>query len=517
MTGFNQTLHIFRKDVRHLYPEITVSVCLVALFAWIAPAGWPGYMTKLPYPGVQFGAPQMIGTLLHALVPLSWLILISRVVHDESLVGDKQFWVTRPYTWYSLLAAKLLFIASFLCLPLLAAQIFLVHYAGLSVAATLPGLLLNLGGIILFFLLPFTVLASLTSSFGPLILLVLGGLLYLGVASLLTTWLMGNRVMPPYVAETWLVLLGVIPAGILLFQYIRRKTGLSQLLILATPVVFCGVMLLAPAKMLFAHVYPESPAMPAKVDLDPLKQQPTGGALFEVGSNMVMNLPIEVTGVTGMLEGNALRAELTAADGFHWSSPWQNVGIALKNGPSRIDVQIPASVVQRIGNETLTIRLSLAVTRLEPDSPVSFAIDEGDHAIPGGGVCSLAGEGGFTTPVCRYALHSPLSFVETEAGDELCPLDANAPTPPARMARATLGKHLNIFSFDPVLAEGMRLEMGEDPTGRPRMHPVCRGARTQITSTHEAGEEQIHVEQTGIELTPYLRHKASFGPQPIKR
>ena len=107
MTSFKQTLHILRKDLRHLAPEISVSLSLVALFAWIAPAAWPGYIGKMAYPGAQFGAPQIMGVFLHALIPISWLVLISRSVHDESLVGDKQFWVTRPYTWYSLLAAKL--------------------------------------------------------------------------------------------------------------------------------------------------------------------------------------------------------------------------------------------------------------------------------------------------------------------------------------------------------------------------------------------------------------------------
>ena len=140
-----------------------------------------------------------------------------------------------------------------------------------------------------------------------------------------------------------------------------------------------------------------------------------------------------------------------------------------------------------------------------------------DHAVPGGGVCSLAGDGGLTEPTCRYALHQPISFLELEASDEPCPLDSSTAAPPARPARATLGRHNNIFAFDPVLADGMRLEINTDSPDRPTMHTVCRGTRVRITPMHQAGQEQIHLEQTGMELTPYLRHKASFGPQPHKQ
>jgi hypothetical protein len=516
MTSFNQTLHILRKDVRHLYPEITVSLSLVALFAWIAPAVWPGYLTKMAYPGAQVGAPPLMAVLLHLLVPLSWLILISRVVHDESLVGDKQFWVTRPYTWYSLLAAKLIFIGGLICLPMLAAQMFLVHYAGLPVLSNLPGLLANIGSLAVFFLLPFTVLASVTSSFGPLILLILGGLLYLGLVGLLGTYLQGSHAVPPYALVGWVVLTALILIGVLLYQYIERKTGLSQLLLIWTPIVTVALLLMAPAGILFAHAYPEGTTVAAKVDLDPMQQQLSGGGPLLVGKNMVMTLPLEVTGVPdgGLVESNALRVELTSASGFHWLSPWQNSGDMMRNGPTRVDMEIPASVVERIGSETVKVRLSLALEHLAPEIPVAFQIDEADHTVPGAGVCSLVGEPGFGQPVCRYALRSPLTFVETEVQNGMCPLDGSAPTTPGSPARAGIGMHHNVFSFDPVQAQGLRFEVGGDSPEHPHLHALCAGARVQMRASHEAGGEQIHVEQTGIEITPYLKHRAVFSPGP---
>ena len=79
-----------------------------------------------------------------ALVPVSWWLLISRAVHAEALVGDRQFWITRPYEWKSLLAAKLLFLAIYIYASILLAQCALLRAAGFHPLSYMPGLLYNL-------------------------------------------------------------------------------------------------------------------------------------------------------------------------------------------------------------------------------------------------------------------------------------------------------------------------------------------------------------------------------------
>ena len=82
--------------------------------------------------------------LLTVLIPVSWWLLIARVIHAETLVGDRQFWLTRPYEWKKLLGAKALFLAVFLYLPLLIAQCLLLFRAGFHPLSFIPGLLFNL-------------------------------------------------------------------------------------------------------------------------------------------------------------------------------------------------------------------------------------------------------------------------------------------------------------------------------------------------------------------------------------
>jgi hypothetical protein len=515
VNSIQQTLHILRKDLRHLAPEISISISLVALFAWIAPAAWPGYISKMAYPGAQFGAPQMMGGFLHALIPISWLVLISRCVHDESLVGDKQFWVTRPYTWYSLLGAKLIFVLTVICLPLLATQIFLVHYAGLPILASLASLLLNIGAIFLLFLVPFLVLASVTSSFGPLVLLVLGGVLYIGLVGLVATYLSGAHAIPPYASAGCVVLLALILIGALVYQYIERKTGQSQLIVLATPIVLAALFLILPAGFLFTHAYPTGGDISAKMDLDSMRQQPSSGSLLHVVGNYVLSLPLE-TGpgpATTLLSGRALQLELASASGFHWSSPWQGFSDVVGAGESlQVNVMVPQAVIDSIGAETVKLQLTLALNRLQLDTPVNFALAESDHTFPGVGVCSLVGDTGFGAPVCRSAMRAPMAFVETQVQDVPCGFEVNGPQPAPRAARVVMAPQQPWFAFDPVNAQGWRLNVAGDSGEGAHMHAICAGAPVKLTPTHDAGGVKIVVEQTGIELMPYLRHLSQQKP-----
>src|SRR6266446_4223480 len=110
-----QALHIFAKDVRCFWLQIEVSLLVVAAFTWVA-------LRRSP-----------LGTDLSHISPEAWdtatflvlvagLILIVSVIHAEALPGDRQFWLTRPYSWKSLLAAKALFVFTFVNIPMLAAN-----------------------------------------------------------------------------------------------------------------------------------------------------------------------------------------------------------------------------------------------------------------------------------------------------------------------------------------------------------------------------------------------------------
>ena len=155
-----QALHIFKKDVRHLWFEIAVVLAAVALFTYM------GARHTLS----SGAARGLAGGLAVFLLPLAWWILIARVIHSEALPGDHQFWLTRPYAWKSLLGAKALFILVFVNLPMLVADAVIIRAHGFSLLAELPGLLWSQVLLAAVFVLPMAALSAVTAEFVQLLL-----------------------------------------------------------------------------------------------------------------------------------------------------------------------------------------------------------------------------------------------------------------------------------------------------------------------------------------------------------
>ena len=163
--------------------------------------------------------------LLTFLIPLSWWILISPLIHEERLVGDRQFWITRPYEWTSLLAAKALFLFAYLYLPLFLAQIGVLAKVGFNPFAYLPGLLYDLFLITGLVILPLVALAAVTRNFGRMTLAILGaGVSILAIAGL-TSVFPGTEIATPFLdsLSIFLVIGGCI--AVILLQYKARRVA----------------------------------------------------------------------------------------------------------------------------------------------------------------------------------------------------------------------------------------------------------------------------------------------------
>lgn len=103
-----QAIHIFRKDVRRLWPLALIVVSLFALYG-ISPrdqAGWPADLVAI-------------------LAAIGCWTVATHLIHDDALAEESPFWITRPFNRMSLLTAKALFLFVFLLLPLMASGIVL--------------------------------------------------------------------------------------------------------------------------------------------------------------------------------------------------------------------------------------------------------------------------------------------------------------------------------------------------------------------------------------------------------
>jgi hypothetical protein len=149
-----QTLHIFRKDVHYLRREIALVLLLAAAFA------------VLHVPRLLLANNSWLAELAFVATAA---FLIGRLILAEPIPGDRQFWITRPYRWRSLLGAKILCIVTFVNLPLLLAQLFIVASDGFPLLASLPGLLWEQVLLFTFVALPCAALASLNGSMAAFI------------------------------------------------------------------------------------------------------------------------------------------------------------------------------------------------------------------------------------------------------------------------------------------------------------------------------------------------------------
>jgi hypothetical protein len=130
-----QALHIFKKDVRYLHWEIALLLALAAAFAWL-----DTHRLRSIFEPTYFLA-------------TGWAFVSARLILAEAIPGDRQFWITRPYNWRSLVAAQLIFVLAFFTAPFLAAQAAILAFYGFAVLSLAPGLicssLLMTAGIIL--------------------------------------------------------------------------------------------------------------------------------------------------------------------------------------------------------------------------------------------------------------------------------------------------------------------------------------------------------------------------------
>ena len=249
----NQALHIFAKDTRRFLPEILIVLALVAtsvsIYSYLlafSPRFWEGNINAN-------GKQLRLLVVLTLLIPVGWWLLISRAFHAENLVGDTQFWITRPYEWEKLLAAKLLFLVSFVYLPILMAYCILLAQKGFppqSDITTVHGLLerlLYMTGIVV---LPLTAIATVTSNFARIALSTLGAILCMILAFALPFAMRAGKVPSPISGHICLVLILVGCGTVVVLQYARRKTRFSRLLLLAIPILVFAVNFIGMKSML---------------------------------------------------------------------------------------------------------------------------------------------------------------------------------------------------------------------------------------------------------------------------
>lgn len=438
-------LHIFRKDVRRLWPLIALVLALFAFdYAQIS-----GLTAPLPHV-LPLGFYEIL-----LLTVLACWFLGARVVQQEALPGERQFWLTRPYDRSDLLLAKLLFLSTFEFLPLIIGGcVSEVHY-GVPILPNMGGLLL--WGIVAsaWLILPAIAIASVTTNLrgfvGALFAVSVAVGVYAFYGALAPHWFSPAVAAPGITNLAGYLPLIFLAIGAIVLQYERRKTVWSLLLLAAG--------LLAPALTLPAEGLVSLSTRLRNPGFDPAQVHiafdESAPPRFE-GTIPGRGRTCESLGlkVDGLPNGASLESFGNLALEIQ---PW-SVGGKIAIGPDQTAITefgdgfrevlcLDDSTYESARNQTLTLRLSINATVRSTVGEIRVPLIRG--WVGSAGYCGLGWAGGMIH--CQLAMPA---FNSLNAGYELSGYKAYSTTFTSNQYSFPLSSSAPVrdilFAFSPI-------------------------------------------------------------------
>lgn len=355
-----QALHIIRKDARYLRNEICLLLGLAIVFALAA---------------IHTANPLWAELLL----AVAATYLIARLIHAEAIPGDKQFWITRPYKWTSLLVAKLLGLVAFVHVPILIARLCLLLVSGFQLQDTVAPLLWSEFFIFIGATVPIAALAAVTTGIVPF---TFAGLILIAIAfgidsSIMPPTLPSVRLLLTAMQWVWnsIAVLTFVAFGIpvLYLQYRKRWTFVSRCIIVCVAVLGAAAYLYVPWPVAAAI---ESTISERRFDglAAQVKFEPSAKRFFEMGmlgrSGVQIDVPIAIRGIADDVEiiPDAVSLTFQAADGTTWTTgPYKSPALAKQSpGPGatvlNANVDVPAEFFDRSKQQRVKLTGSLYIT-----------------------------------------------------------------------------------------------------------------------------------------------------------
>ncbi len=398
-----QAMHIFKKDVRYLRNEIGLVIVLMALFASMN-LWW-----------VEF------------LLMLAMAYLIVRVVQAETIPGQNQFWITRPYQWGNLLAAKLLFIVLFVHLPICLAQFYLTVLAGFPLASILPGLVWSQVLMIGAVSLPVAALSTMTAGIMPMIFSAFV-LLTVGL-SVLQRAIRAGIAWPASVE--WIrdvfafTILALLTLTILYLQYRNRRTFFSVVLAVTVAVaggLACWYMPVSLALALQAKLSKKAfDGSALQISLPAKSKQPSHQWKT---ARVPVQLPITVAGIPAGVEliADSVAVSIDSGGGRKWESESDRPASVNRqtSQSGNVTYHTTAMVDPRFFNDVkdrrVQLHASIYFTAFGNTRSRTIPLQNTPQNVMDGLQCYL---GAFDVVTCRSAFQWPVLLVYSQFGDRI--------------------------------------------------------------------------------------------------
>lgn len=503
----NQVLHIFRKDVRRHRLEIIVSLFLLFGFAWEMPMIWreePNYVTPVW---------RWLFALLGMSLCFSWWFLIVRVIQGESLVGDRQFWLTRPYQRRWLMAAKALFIIAFVNVPVLIFDVALLAHVGFSPWHYFPGLLQGQFLLITFIVMPIATISVITESPVQFLLILFGVVAYISGL----TWVVG-QIPSSSTGGDILGLAALLVAvatcvALLVLQYFRRDTLVSRWTLLGNVCVIAVVLTAAPYGRLVEHAYPDLPAgslvsAGVKIVRDSSANPDDRAA---TGKTVNLYVPIDTSGLVqgSLVVVDAARLTIYAAGGLAWNSGWISSRRILWPGPSRFTqaFDVSSKFYSSVAGTAVEMRIALAVSEYREGTPKQITVTAGTFNVTDDGMCAV-GQNSYSSAAslqCKTALNEPAFAAHLDPMSTTCTLpDSKWPSLQLRRndgnPTADFGGGAGLF---PVRPFAIDFGAATNPSDDKAVSIVCPGTKFSIATPAPLSRYRIETEIQAVHLGSY--------------
>ena len=444
-----------------------------------------------------------------------WIFLTIRAVHGEILVGDREFWQTRPYTGVQLLAAKVLFLILCLNVPLLITEIYLLIHAGIPWSFSfIPGLVLLQLELGVFITFPVFAFAAVTESMIQWILAIGALILYIVVM----TWLPWNKLPDTLSGQEGIgTLLGfvlIVPALVvaIVWQYTRRTVGLARLAIglaaLAGPVAVLITHANAFRNIAYTHAHEIPPFQLSVHPEDGSQAHEYFRMKGEFGSDTI-DIPINFSSTDPDLDVDleGMRVLLTGDNGWKWQSSWMNRALSLSPASpgGGLEFQLASDVADQIPKVHAEASVEIAYREHRFGKERRIETSGKRFSIPGAGICSWYESGAGVISRTGYNCVAPLSLPgmfmgEVDSGDSSCPdEEGEPPVPGGHEASSTIyGDDSTWVAIDPNPVRQFAFNFGKwnpaiksvaDPKND-RNATLCRGMPVSVRTAEYVGRMQ---------------------------
>lgn len=445
-----QILHIFKKDIRHHWLEILLSLAVLAAYVWNEPSQW------VPQDLSENRLRNLLAGGLTVAVVVSWCVLVVRVVQGENLVGDRQFWVTKPYDWKKLLAAKLLFMLVFISAPALMAGSVLFAEGGFgSPLPALPTILSTQAGAVGFILLIATALAVVTANITQFLLALLAVGVYVAITATVAAYVPSQSFSSASdVLQEGVLIIGCIVA--VLWQYASRRTASSRSLLAVTVLLIFFLVVATPYQALVARKYGLPPAGTQHVQLafDQAKPPTPNVVPRQEENDVEIQIPITVRDIAAATSVSVDGAMLSvhSPDGQTWSSGWNSVGLHLfpETQGFNSTFKVKKAFFQRVKATPVRANISFALSTFQNGQTRRVVATSGEFKVPGLGFCSIVRGYASDSIRCRYAFATPTVLTTLASSEMPCPVTAAGAAPSGLISRDWSGSSAD----DPISPVG---------------------------------------------------------------